>query len=304
MSQEKLAELDADKRIWWGPEGKGVPALKRFLSEVRGRVPQTLWFYEEVGHTQDAKREVLAFCQPGQEPFATPKPEKLLQRIVEIGSQPGDIVLDCFVGSGTTAAVAQKMGRRWIAIERERATIDTFTFPRLRAITGGSDPGGITGAVGWQGGGGFRILDVAPSMFEEDGGQIFLSEWATNGRLAEVTAAQLHYDYAYDPPFCGRRGRSRLAVIDGLVNEYVIQLLVTALSESDSLVVCGTAIDPTARDVLRESRPGSSVRKIPQSVLQEYRQPTHWAQPRWIQHSLFEVKPDGVDAEQPEAVKP
>jgi adenine-specific DNA-methyltransferase len=115
------------------------------------------------------------------------------------------------------------------------------------------------------------MLDVAPSMFRADGGQVFLSEWATNGKLAEVTAAQLHYEYEYDPPFCGRRGRSRLAVIDGLLNEDVARLLVTALPDDERLAACGTAIDPAARDVLRSLRPGSTVRKIPQSILQEYR---------------------------------
>ncbi len=132
--------------------------------------------------------------------------------------------------------------------------------------------------MGWPGGGGFRILDVAPSMFEEAGGQVFLSEWATNGRLAEATAAQLHYDYEHEPPFCGRRGRSRLAVVDGLVNEDVVRLVVDALGEGERVVVCGTAVDPAARDVVRKLRPGSSVRKIPQSILREYRQADRWVQ--------------------------
>jgi len=116
-------------------------------------------------------------------------------------------------------------------------------------------------------------------MFETIDGQVYLSEWATNGKLAEVTAAQLHYDYQYDPPFCGRRGRSRLAVIDGLVNEAVVRLVANALADDERLVICGTAIDPVARDVLRELRPGSSVRKIPHSILQEYRQGARWVQP-------------------------
>lgn len=136
--------------------------------------------------------------------------------------------------------------------------------------------------VDWQGAGGFRILDVAPSMFEAIDGQVFLSEWATNGKLAEVTAAQLHYDYEYAPTFAGRRGRSRLSVIDGLVNEAVVQLVVNALPEDERVVVCGTAIDPEAKDALRKLRPGSTVRKIPHSILQEYRQAA-----RWTQRSLF-----------------
>jgi adenine-specific DNA-methyltransferase len=171
------------------------------------------------------------------------------------------------------------MERRWVGVERSAGTTDRYAIPRLTKVVQGQDPGGITEAVGWEGGGGFRILDVAPSMFEQAGEQVFLSEWTTNGQLAEATAAQLHYDYAYDAPFCGRRGRSRLAVIDGLVNEDVVRLLATALPEDERLVVCGTAIDPAARDVLRQLRAGSTVRKIPQSILQEYRQATRWEQP-------------------------
>src|SRR5207237_590689 len=143
-----------------------------------------------------------------------------------------------------TAAVAHKMGRRWIGVERSAETIDTYALPRLQKVIAGDDSGGITEDVSWKGGGGFRMLDVAPSMFEAADGQVFLSDWATNGALAEVTAAQLHYDYAYDPPFCGRRGRSRLAVVDGLVNDDVVRLLVNALAEDERLVACGTAIDP------------------------------------------------------------
>src|SRR5690606_38193037 len=117
----------------------------------------------------------------------------------------------------------------------------------------------------------FRVLEIAPSMFVEIGGQIFLSEWATNGTLAETTAAQLGYAYEHDPPFRGRKGRSRLAVVDGVVSEDVIQLLVRALGEEERLLVCGSALDPAAAEFLRTLRPGSSARKIPQSILAEYR---------------------------------
>lgn len=192
--------------------------------------------------------------------------------MIHIATNPGDIVLDCFVGSGTTAAVAHKMGRRWVAVEQSFETVETYTVPRLTAVAAGIDPGGMTDETEWAGGGGFRLLDVAPSMFTVDAGQVFLSGWATNGRLAEVTAAQLHYEHHSDPPFCGRRGRSRLAVVDGLVNDAVARILVGALGEDERLVVCGTAIDPATRAVLREMRPGSTVRKIPQSILQDYRQ--------------------------------
>jgi len=272
---EKLLK---DSRVWFGKDGNGVPRVKRFLSEMSGIVPKSWWPHEDAGHTDMARREIKNLV-PDAAPFETAKPERLLQRIIHIGSNPDDIVLDCFIGSGTTAAVAHKMGRRWVGVERSADTLDTFVLPRLRKVVNGADLGGITEEAEWEGGVGFRILHVAPSMFEAIDGQVYLSEWATNGKLSEVTAAQLHYDYQYDPPFCGRRGRSRLAVIDGLVNEAVVRLVANALAEDQRLVICGTAIDPAAREVLRGLRPGSSVRKIPHSILQEYRQSVRWVQP-------------------------
>ena len=179
------------------------------------------------------------------------------------------------------------MGRRWVGIERSAETMNTYAIPRLTKVVRGEDPGGITETVGWQGGGGFRLLDVAPSMFEQAAGQVFLSEWATNGRLAEATAAQLGFDYAPDPPFSGRRGRSRLAVIDGLVNADVVRLLVQALAPEERLVIGGTAVDPAAVDTLRALRPGSTARKIPQSILREYRDTI-----RWEQAPMFDSQPD------------
>jgi adenine-specific DNA-methyltransferase len=106
------------------------------------------------------------------------------------------------------------MGRRWVAIEREPSTIDEFARPRLARVVGGQDPGGITELASWTGGGGFHFVEVAPSMFEANGGLVFLADWMSNGVLAEATAAQLGFTYEADAPFSGRKGRTRLAVVD------------------------------------------------------------------------------------------
>jgi adenine-specific DNA-methyltransferase len=271
ISADKLAELDADGRIYWGSKGDSRPYIKRFLSEVSaGRVPGSIWGPEDVGFVRNGKEEVRRLVADS-EPFATPKPERLMHRIISIGTDPGEIVLDPFVGSGTTAAVAHKMGRRWVAVERESATIDTFALPRLSGVVAGADSGGASEITGWSGGGGFRVLDVAASMFEADNGLVFLADWMTNGALSEATAAQLGFEYEQDPPFSGRKGRTRLAVVDGIVNESVVRLLVSALPERELVVVCGTGIDTDARPVLRELRPGSTLRKIPAALLDEYR---------------------------------
>lgn len=107
VSKTKFDELDADKRIWWGSDGSNVPAIKRFLSEVKdGRVPQTLWTYDEVGHTQEAKKELIATVDfPNSDVmFGTPKPTRLLRRILQLATTPdaSDIVMDFFAGTGST----------------------------------------------------------------------------------------------------------------------------------------------------------------------------------------------------------
>lgn len=275
-NQDRVRELIADGRIVFPKKKDGRPSQKQFLSERDGAVPQTLWLHNEVGHTDESKREIQRLF-PDVTPFATPKPERLMERIIHIASNPGDIVLDCFAGSGTTAAVAHKLGRRFVTVEWSRDTLERFTGPRLEKVVAGEDPGGITESVGWEGGGGFRVLDVAPSMFDDDEGQVVLADWAFGTALGEVTAAQL--GFAYDPealPFCGRKGRTRLVVVDGLVNDAVVRLLVAELADDERLTICGTMIDVAARDVLTELRPGSSLRKVPESILADYRRSQLW----------------------------
>ncbi|MEY2424363.1 MAG: adenine-specific DNA-methyltransferase [Acidimicrobiaceae bacterium] len=267
--EQKRYEAQKD-RIEWSDKGHGLqPYVVTFAPDSSTRPFETLWRNDEVGHNREAKSQIKTMFP--LTPFDTPKPERLLQRIIDISSDPGDIVLDCFVGSGTTAAVAHKLDRRWVGVERQPATIEDFAKPRLTKVINGEDHSGISEAVGWDGGGGYRILDVAPSMFTADAGLVFLADWMTNGKLSEATAAQLGFEYEAEPPFSGRKGRIRLAVVDGVVNEAVVQLLVSALPERERVVICGTGIDTDARPILRELRPGSTLRKIPAALLDEYR---------------------------------
>lgn len=272
-SGETLKEKLKTGEIRFTPDGKSI-RRRTYLADHKGLPASSLWVdLEETGHNRQAKTELKRLF-PGvatSELFATPKPERLIRKILMVASEPGDIVLDCFLGSGTTAAVAHKMQRRWIGVEQEAKTLDQFAQPRLSRVVAGEDPGGITSLAGWAGGGGIRVLEVSASMFEADGGLVFLAEWMTNGALAEATAAQLGFAYEDDPPFAGRKGRSRLAVIDGVVNESVVRLITTALPENERVVVCGTAIDAEVRSVLRNLRPGSTMRKIPAALLAEYR---------------------------------
>ncbi|KXV16668.1 DNA methylase [Acetobacter malorum] len=168
MPEEKFKNLDADNRIWWGEAGKNIPAQKRFLSEVStGVVPASLWLHEYAGHNAEAKNEVNSIFKDLEISFLTPKPERLIQRILHIATNPGDLVLDSFLGSGTTAAVAHKMGRRWIGIEMGDHAL-THCKPRMDKVIAG-EQGGISEAVGWQGGGGYRFCTLGAPVFDEDG---------------------------------------------------------------------------------------------------------------------------------------
>ncbi len=275
-SRETLDQKLATGEIRFSADGRRI-IRRTYLADQRALPPSTLWSnIEDTGSNRQAKYELKRlFQRPTADLFDTPKPERLMSRIIELATAPGDIVLDCFLGSGTTSAVAHKMGRRWVGIERSADTIDSYALPRLTKVVDGADPGGITDSVGWTGGGGFRVLDVAASMFAEEAGTVYLADWAVNGKLAEACAAQLRYAYEPVPPFAGRRGRSRLAVVDGLVNEGAVRVLINNLGDDERLVVCGTAVDPAARALVRELRPGSSVRKIPASILEDYRR-TRW----------------------------
>jgi adenine-specific DNA-methyltransferase len=168
FSEETLKRLDADNAIWFGRDGNAMPSRKTYRSELanEGTPPLTVWTHGEVGHNHEAKTEVKAFNS--NDVFATPKPERLLQRIIHIATKPGDIVLDSFAGSGTTGAVAHKMGRRWIMVELGEHC-HTHIVPRLKKVIDGEDPGGITEAVDWKGGGGFRYYRLAPSLPAKDG---------------------------------------------------------------------------------------------------------------------------------------
>lgn len=158
LSQERFNEFVKDNRIWFGKDGNNVPSVKRFLSEVKdGVVAQTLWTYKEVGHNQDAKKEVKNLFN-GQAAFGTPKPEKLIQRIIQLGSEEGDIILDFFMGSGTTQAVAHKMNRQYIGIE-QMDYIETVSVERLKKVITG-EQGGISKDVEWQGGGSFVYCEL------------------------------------------------------------------------------------------------------------------------------------------------
>lgn len=166
-SKIRLEELLRDRRIFFGKNGRGAPQLKRYLAEVQqGLVPNSWWTFEEVGHNDESRKEQKLIIP--DDPFPTPKPERLLSRIVHIATNPNDLVLDSFAGSGTTGAVAHKMGRRHISVEMGEHA-HTHIVPRYKKVVAGEDQGGISESVNWQGGGGFRYCMLGAPLFDPEG---------------------------------------------------------------------------------------------------------------------------------------
>jgi adenine-specific DNA-methyltransferase len=166
IAQATYFKLLAEGRIYFGKNQDAQPNIIRYLSEVPGIAPWTWWPSDEVGHTDESKKEIISLFSGG-DLFGTPKPERLIQRIIHIASNPGDLVLDSFLGSGTTAAVAHKMGRKYIGIEMGEHCI-SYCVPRLRKVIEG-EQGGISEAVDWKGGGGFRFYRLGEPVFDENG---------------------------------------------------------------------------------------------------------------------------------------
>lgn len=265
-------ENERDSRVWWGRNGRnGTPAYKRFLSEVPDVVPQTVWAHVDVGHTDSAKKEVKALFPESASLFSTPKPERFIERVIHIGSNHGDIVLDVFAGSGSTAAVAQKMGRRWVTAELSESTVNIFTRPRLKKVISGEDQGGVSESVGWEGGGGFRTVDVAPSAYADTPFGVMLEPWVMEGDLfARLMAGQLGFTYEPSDPFVGHRGRMRLATFPTVgIEEASVAL--SALDASERVTIVGTVILDGVEAFVRENSRGSRVMKAPRDVLRPRR---------------------------------
>jgi adenine-specific DNA-methyltransferase len=164
--EDTFLNLVADGRIWFGKNGDGVPRRKTFLAESEGISSWTWWTNSDVGHNQEAKKEINVLFG-ADEAFDTPKPERLMKRVLEIATKPNDLILDSFLGSGTTAAVAHKMNRRYIGIEMGDHA-ETHCQPRLKKVIEG-EQGGISKTVNWQGGGGFHYFRLGETIFDEVG---------------------------------------------------------------------------------------------------------------------------------------
>ena len=239
---------------------------KKFLSEAKeGVTNQTWWPYEVGGSTRNASAEMKGLFE-GAKAFDTPKPEKLIQRVFEIATNPNDLVLDSFAGSGTTGAVAQKMGRRWIMIELGEHC-HTHIIPRLKKVIDGEDPGGITKAVDWKGGGGFRYYRLAPSLLEKDKwGNSVINTGYNAAMLAEALCKLEGFTYAPSDSVYWQHGRSTerdfVYVTTASLTHEQLQQLSDEVGPDRSLLVLCTAFRAKA-----DRYPNLTVKKIPKQVL-------------------------------------
>ena len=266
LNKERFEEYLSDNRIWFGPDGNNVPRIKRFLSEVKdGVVAMTFWPYQEVGHNQDAKKEIKAFGFDSI--FDTPKPERLIERILTLGSNEGDLILDSFLGSGTTAAVAHKMGRRWIGVELGDHAY-THCAVRMQKVVDGSDQGGISKARNWQGGGGFRFYELAPSLLKTDKfGNLVINKEYNADMLAAAMAKQEGFTYSPSADIYWKQGFSSESDYIYTTTQFMtvegLAAIAEQLKEGESLLVCCTAFQKECRHAFGNI----TIKKIPQMLL-------------------------------------
>ena len=261
-----LREMDKNDEIWFGSDGTAAPSRKTFLGQLKvaGPPAPTVWLHGDAGNNHQARDEVKAFNEA--DPFATPKPEKLLKRVLDLATQPGDLVLDSFAGSGTTGAVAHKMGRRWIMVELGEHC-HTHIVPRLKKVIDGEDPGGVTEAVDWKGGGGFRYYRLAPSLLEKDAwGNWVVSKQYNPAMLAEAMCKHEGFRYEPSATVYWQHGRSTERDSIYVTTQTLTREQLVALSEEvgpdRSLLVCCGAFRAKA-----DAFPNLTLKKIPNAVL-------------------------------------
>ncbi len=263
FSQERFLELINDNRIWFGESGNNVPRYKRFLTEVQdGFVPTTLWFRDEVGDNQEAKKEVK-LVDP-DDVFSTPKPERLIQRIMLLATKEGDLVLDSFLGSGTTAAVAHKMRRRWIGIELGEHAY-THCKVRLDKVIDG-EQGGISKVVNWQGGGGYHFYELAPSLLvpnERIPSIKQINPEYTFEQLCEAICKIEGFKYKPRGNMHGYSSEKRfIHIAQDFVNGEYVNSILSTIDDDESVLIYGTKIQSN----LRLPR-NVEVKKIPKDLL-------------------------------------
>ena len=268
FSREAHERNEAEQKIWWGTKGtNSVPALKNFVTEInQGMMPMSLWKHALAGHNQDGRKETLALIP--SDPFDNPKPEKLLSVVMQIATSPGDLILDSFAGSGTTGAVAHKMGRRWVMVEIGDHA-DTHIVPRLQKVIDGTDQGGISKVVDWKGGGGFRYFTLAPSLLTQDKyGNWVIAQDYNPAMLAEAMCKHMGFTYAPSAEDYWRHGASTetdfIYVTTQSLTHEACAKIAQDVGPDRSLLICCKAYSAEA-----ETFENLTLVKIPTAILQK-----------------------------------
>ncbi len=265
LSKERFEEFVADNRIWFGPDGNNVPSIKRFLSEVKdGITPMTWWTREEIGDNQEAKKEIKELFS--EDVFETPKSERLIHRILTISTNKGDIVLDSFLGSGTTAAVAHKMNRKWIGIELGEQAY-THCKKRLDKVIQGEN-GGVSKLVGWNGGGGYRFFELAPSLLEKNDKlpTYQINKTYSFEMLCEAICKLEGFKYDPRGEIHGKSSDTRyIHIAKDMVTGTYVESLIKELNENDSILIYANKIQSNLK--LPDN---IQIKRIPKDLLSNY----------------------------------
>ncbi|UYB70175.1 site-specific DNA-methyltransferase [Aeromonas veronii] len=261
----KKVEEEQWRIEWTRNKDSWSPNFRVYAETSEGRPPETIWFNTEVGSNRTSKAEIKKVIE-SVTAFDTPKPEALIKKVIELSTIPGDIVLDSFAGSGTTGAVAHKMGRRWIMVELGEHC-HTHIVPRLKKVIDGEDQGGISKAVNWQGGGGFRYLRLAPSLLKKDdwGNWVINKEYNAE-MLAEAVCKHMGFTYAPSQTQFWNHGYStetdHIYVTTGSLAYDQLKRISEEVGNERTLLICCKAFMMDGADF-----PNLTLKKIPKAIL-------------------------------------
>lgn len=267
-SRERVNEMISTGEIIFSQDGKRI-VRKTYLANQKGLAPSSLWDnIEETGHNRQAKYELKKLFPevPTSELFKTPKPERLMQRILHIATKPGDWVLDSFAGSGTTGAVAHKMGRKWVMVELgEHCT--TFIAPRLRKVISGEDKGGVSELCNYRSGGGFKFFSLAPSLLQKDPrGNWIISPKYNAIMLAEAVCKHEGFKFWPDSRTYWKQGHSSEKDFIFITTEFLtaeqLDKIASQMKPDETLLICAKAFR-----VSTTKHANITIKKIPQRLL-------------------------------------
>lgn len=237
-SQENMMKLIEENGVWFGKDGNSFPRKKRFLANVmNGRKGDTWWSSDEVGHNQEAKRESIKIFGK-HNAFATPKPERLVERILQLATDEGDLVLDSFLGSATTVAVAHKMKRHWIGIEMGEHVITHCKY-RMDLVIDGED-GGVSKNNNWQGGGGYKFYELAdPLLVKNKVLPVYqINPSYTWDMVCEAICKIEGFTYEPSGEFQGHSSENRfIHITEEFVNTKYVMSIMKNLGDKQSLLI-------------------------------------------------------------------